>query len=55
MKNGTFEYQMPTLFAQTLLDERKGEEKKMNPQEYLIKYVNEQCGLLGICTAVVLN
>jgi len=31
---------------------RKGSDKNMKPQDYLIKYVNEDCGLLYNCTKV---
>ena len=40
-----FEYKMSAAMAQAVLQSRKGEEKKMKPQEYLIKYVNTQFGL----------
>ena len=40
-----FEYKMSKLMANEALNNRKGEEKKMKPQDYLIKYVNEQFGL----------
>lgn len=37
-----FEYNMSKTMADELLKARKGAEKKMEPQAYLIKYVNEQ-------------
>ena len=51
-KVGSIEYRMPKAFANELLKSRKGEDKTMNPQEYLIKYVNEDCHLLRKCDAV---
>lgn len=40
-----FEYNMSERMAAELLKERKGADKKLRPQEYLVKYVNEQFGL----------
>lgn len=37
-----FEYKMSAEMAKALLATRKGDEKKMRPQEYLGKVVNEQ-------------
>lgn len=37
-----FEYNMSKTMADELLKARKGAEKKMEPQAYLVKYVNEQ-------------
>lgn len=51
-KIGACEYQMPQAMATELLKERKGLEKNMRPQDYLMKYVNEQCGLLYNCVRV---
>lgn len=51
-KVGAVEYQMPQAMADELLKERKGQEKNMRPQEYLVKFVNEQCGLLYNCVRV---
>ena len=36
---------MSQAMADEILANRKGNDKKMNPQEYLIKYVNEQFDL----------
>ena len=49
---GSVEYIMPQAFATQLLKERKGQDKNMNPQQYLVKYVNEECGLLYKCVSV---
>ena len=54
-KVGSVEYIMPQDFATELLKTRKGEEKKMNPQDFLVKYVNEECGLLYHCVSVTLK
>ena len=53
MKVGSIEYSMPDAMANELMKTRKGEEKKLNKQDFLIKYVNEECGLLRNCTKVV--
>ena len=49
---GSVEYIMPQAFAAQVLKERKGTDKNMNPQQYLVKYVNEECGLLHHCVKV---
>ena len=41
-----FEYNMSKEMAMELLKNRKGDEKKMEPQKYLVKFVNEQMGLM---------
>lgn len=40
-----FEYNMTKEMAMELLKNRKGDEKKKDNQEYLVKVVNEQFGL----------
>lgn len=40
-----FEYNMSEQMARELLRSRKGAEKNMPPQEYLVKVVNEQFNL----------
>lgn len=40
-----FEYNMSKDMANDLLKTRKGTDKNMNPQDYLLKVVNEQFGL----------
>ena len=49
---GSVEYRMPKSFADMLLKERKGQDKKLQPQDYLVKYVNEDCGLMRKCDVV---
>lgn len=52
MENNTYEYKMTEAMAKAILNTRKGEEKKMRPQEYLCKFINEQRGLKGTCIRV---
>ena len=40
-----FEYNMSAEMAKDLLSTRKGTDKNMDPQAYLLKVVNEQFGL----------
>ncbi len=54
-KTGFFEYTMPQRMAAELLKARKGDDKQMEPQDYLVKYVNEDCGLLYPCTRVIVS
>ena len=51
---GSVEYQMPKKFADELLKARKGAARNLQPQDYLIKYVNNECGLLRECVKVTL-
>ena len=51
-KAGSVEYQMPQKFADELLKARKGQEKNMRPQDFLVQYVNDECGLLYNCVKV---
>ena len=51
-RTGSVEYIMPQAFAAEILKNRKGTEKNMNPQAFLVKYVNEECGLLHHCVRV---
>lgn len=41
--------------AKVLLKNRKGEDAKMHPMEYLAKVVNEEYGLLYHCDNVVIK
>lgn len=50
-----YEYLMPKDMAESLLDNRLGDEKKMRPHDYLVKVVNEQFGLRGTCVQVSLT
>ena len=40
-----FEYKMNKAMADAFLQVRKGDEKKMKPQDYLVKCVNTQFSL----------
>jgi hypothetical protein len=40
-----FEYKMSKAMADEVLKNRKGDDKKAQNQDYLVKYVNEQFGL----------
>lgn len=46
------EYVMTKAMANEILSGRKGDDRKMHPQTYLCKYVNEQMGLRFNCTKV---
>lgn len=52
MKSGYVEYTMSKTMAQELLKSRKAEEKKMKPNDYLCKVINEQFGLMGTCSVI---
>ena len=52
MKTGSIEYIMTQAMASEILKTRKGEEKKMDAQTYLQKYIDSNCGLLRKCTKV---
>lgn len=52
-KAGNVEYKMPKLQASNVLKKYRDERK--NPQDILIKYVNENCGLLRNCTRVIVE
>ena len=47
------EYQMSKKFADEVLKCRKGPERNINAQEYLVRYVNKEFGLLKTCTKVI--
>ena len=51
--NNTFKYKMSKTMAKDLLSDRKGDDAKMHPQQYLCKVVNECFGLKGTCVEVV--
>ena len=52
-KAGFIEYKMPEAMAKAYLNERTAEEKKMRPNDFLCKIVNEEFGLKGYCTSVI--
>ena len=54
-RNGPYlEYHMPAAQAKDILGARQGEDKKMDPQDYLCWYMNMEGGLLGYVTRVVI-
>lgn len=52
-KAGCIEYKMPELMARELLKNRKGDEAKMRPNDFLCMVVNENFGLKGHCVKVI--
>ena len=52
-KAGFIEYKMPEAMAKAYLNGRTVEEKKMRPNDFLCKIVNEEFGLKGYCTRVI--
>lgn len=55
MNAGNVSYQMMESTAKVLLKNRKGEDAKMHPMDYLVKVVNEEYGLLYHCDEVVIK
>ena len=55
MNAGSISYQMMESTAKILLKNRKGEEAKMHPMNYLVQHVNEKYGLLYHCDEVVIK
>jgi len=49
----TFEYKMSTRLYDEYLKSRKGEDKKLPPQEFLCKVVNQEYGIKGTCVKVL--
>lgn len=49
---GAIEYAMPEGLAQEILKTRRGTEKNMHPDEFLVKIVNETFGLKNKCVKV---
>ena len=46
------EYQMDARAADSYLKARKGDDKKLRPNDYLCKVVNEEYNLRGYCVKV---
>ena len=55
MNKGNIEYKMSKEMADFYLKNRKGEDKKKYPQKYLCEIVNEQFGIKGVCTKVIIG
>lgn len=51
IKPGAVEYIMSETLAKELLKNRKNK----NPQDILIEYVNNECGLKNLCTRVTIS
>lgn len=49
------EYKMSKKLFDAICATRKGEEKKMRPQDYVLKVVNEQYGLRWPCRRVIID
>lgn len=50
---GEIEYEMPKELAKQILATRKGTDQNIHPQEFLKKVVNEEFGLKGYCSNVI--
>lgn len=53
-KPGAVEYQMPKALAEDLAKASGKSKKTLKLQEYLVDYVNRECGLLRHCTKVTI-
>ena len=55
MKSGNVEYKMSNLMAKEIIGSYKAVPSlaKLRPQEMLVHYVNEQCGLMRNCSKVI--
>ena len=55
MKSGNVEYKMSNIMAKEIIRSYKAVPSlaKLRPQEMLIHYVNEQCGLMRNCSKVI--
>lgn len=54
LKPGAVEYRMPEAMAEELIKLSGKSKKHLNVQEYLVNYVNRECGLKNNCTKVTL-
>lgn len=50
--NNNFQYRMTKDSFQSIVATRSGEDKGMNPYDYVVKYINDVYGLKGVCTKV---
>lgn len=55
MKSGNVEYKMSNRMAKEIIRSYKAVPSlaKLRPQEILVYYVNEQCGLMRNCSKVI--
>lgn len=51
---GSIEYEMSKQLAKSILDTRKGTERNIPPQQFLCQVVNDEFGLKGNCTRVII-
>ena len=51
---GEIEYEMSKEMAKQILATRKGTDQNVHPQEFLKRVVNEDFGLKGYCTNVII-
>lgn len=49
------EYKMSKKMFDAICSTRKGEEKKMRPQDYVLKVVNEQYNLRWPCRKIIID
>ena len=54
VKPGEVEYQMPRAMAEDLAKASGKSKKHLKLQEYLVEYVNRECGLLRNCVRVTI-
>lgn len=56
MKSGNVEYKMSNIMAKEIIRSYKAVPSlaKLRPQEMLVHYVNEQCGLMRNCSKVII-
>lgn len=54
LKPGAVEYCMPKLMAEELIKASGKSKKHLKIQDYLVEYVNRECGLKNHCTKVTL-
>lgn len=54
-KIGGIEYKMSKQHFDALLKARSGEEKNMNPYEYIIKVLNSEYGLKGTVAHIIIG
>lgn len=48
-------YQITKANFDSILKTRKGNDLKMNPYKYVVKIINEQYGILGGCSKVIIK
>ena len=51
----TIEYQMEREMFNAIIKDRKGADKKINPHKYVIDMINNEYGLLGTVSKIILK